>query len=707
VKLLKQYYPYLVLAVMVGTGLGVGLHFLLLYTYPRYTSTVMFECLGKRDKPTEGRSDSGRDEQERFFGTQVQLMTSTLIWDAALDAREIRDTKWAQPFMDEKKAIDKTAAKRELDKQISARPVPQSNFIQLKMTTGDPTDAAILVNAVANAYMTDVRRTGNSGFAEQKRALDEQVRKLEDDIQRLKGEREQVLKDVKLDSTDISSSGETKMFDDLQKMKNESMTQLSAVQAQQDKMRQNLQDVNAQNYPDDLRAQAQEDHVVQQYDQKLASLRDSLGAMKKQGYGEKHPDVISIQAQIDECLINRQQTIEDVLKRLWAAQVTQIDNAMKSLDAQRKKIEGELAQITDRRQLIAQATVHVHSLDHEIDLATDSLQQAQSDLRSITSLNSRPNDNTASLGDRVRIVSSGAVPKGVSFPKLEIIVPATAVLFTGLVGGFLFLREVLDQRVRGPSDAAMVPRVKVVGIVPDAAEDPSRPTSIETVFRDNPTGVLTESYRQMRAPLIQAMERAGHKSLVVLGCMPGSGATSVASNMALAVAGAEERVLIIDANFRRPAMHRVFKLQDGPGLGDILAGSTTLDQAIQETSTENLKVLTAGSAASRATPERLAGEAMSRLLLEASTRFDMIIVDVPPAVVSGDGYALANKCDAAAIVCRAMVEKRGLLARVRNQLAESRADCLGVVVNAVRASAGGYFKRNIKATHAYQSNGKA
>jgi Mrp family chromosome partitioning ATPase len=151
----------------------------------------------------------------------------------------------------------------------------------------------------------------------------------------------------------------------------------------------------------------------------------------------------------------------------------------------------------------------------------------------------------------------------------------------------------------------------------------------------------------------------------------------------------------------------VFKASEGPGLGDILAGTTSLEQAIQNTSNDQLKIVSAGSASSRAIPERLAGEAMSRLLLEASTRFDIILVDVPPAVVSGDGYALANKCDASVIVCRAMVEKRGLLARVRNQLGESRAEFLGVVVNAVRASAGGYFKRNIKATHAYQLNGKA
>lgn len=707
VKLLKQYYPYLVLAVMFGTGLGVALHFLLMYTYPQYTSTVMLECMGKRTRQSEGREELGRDEQERFVGTQVQLLMSRLILeDALLRTREIRETAWAQPFLDEKRVIDTNKALRQLEKQMSARPLPQSNLIQLRVSTKDPKDSAILVNAIADAFMRDHRGTGSSSVEEQKRVLGDTVKKLEEDIKRLKGEREQVLKDAKLDSTGTAESGEKVAFDDLSKQLNECNVTLSAVRSQRETYKRQILEGQVEIAPNDIKEEAQRDPVVQQYDQKIATYKDTLGARRKLGYGDNHPDIQMIIASIAECEVQRQQKLAEVVQRLWAAQLTQLDNAVISLEAQKQKIEADLAELKERRELIAIAQVRVRTLDGDIEVATADLSKARAQLREIEGLSVRSSDSEGMLGDRVRVISRGVIPKSVSFPKIEIVVPATAVLFTGLVGGILFLREILDQRVRGPSDAAMVPRVKVLGIVPDASEDPSRPTSIETVFRDNPTGVLTESYRQMRAPLIQAMERSGHKSLVVLGCMPGSGATSVVTNMALAVAGADERVLIIDANFRRPSIHRVFKLDEGPGLGDILAGTTSLDQALQGTSNDALKVLTAGTAGSRAIPERLAGEAMSRLLLEASTRFDMIIVDVPPAVVSGDGYALANKCDASVIVCRAMVEKRGLLARVRSQLGESRAEFLGVVVNAVRASAGGYIKRNIKATHSYQLNGK-
>ena len=174
----------------------------------------------------------------------------------------------------------------------------------------------------------------------------------------------------------------------------------------------------------------------------------------------------------------------------------------------------------------------------------------------------------------------------------------------------------------------------------------------------------------------------------------------------IACAGSGERVLIIDANLRRPAVHKAFKLAEAPGLGDILAGQGTLDALAQPSGVENLWVVPAGSLANRAVPERLSSESMGRLINEAATKYDRVFIDVPPAIVSGDGMAIANRADAVALVVRAMHEKRGLVNRLRSQLGEARAEMLGVIVNAVRSSAGGYFKRNIQATHAYQSQPK-
>jgi capsular exopolysaccharide synthesis family protein len=160
-------------------------------------------------------------------------------------------------------------------------------------------------------------------------------------------------------------------------------------------------------------------------------------------------------------------------------------------------------------------------------------------------------------------------------------------------------------------------------------------------------------------------------------------------------------VLIIDANFRRPSLHRIMGLQESPGLADLLAGRRELDAVVQATSTPNLDLLSAGSKEVRVF-ERLSAQSMSELLTVARARYDIVLIDVAPVVVAGDAMGLAQKCDATVLVVRANAEKRGMVARVRNELSDTRSEFLGVVVNGVRSAAGGYMKGNIKAAAEYQ-----
>ena len=115
----------------------------------------------------------------------------------------------------------------------------------------------------------------------------------------------------------------------------------------------------------------------------------------------------------------------------------------------------------------------------------------------------------------------------------------------------------------------------------------------------------------------------------------------------------------------------------------------------------------AATSSQRCAAATRASESIARVLNDAKGKFDRVIIDSAPAIVSGDGLALAHRVDCVALVVRALNEKRGLVARLRNQLGECRGEFLGVVVNAVRASAGGYLRGNIKATHEYQHGSQA
>lgn len=704
VKLLKQYYPMLILALLIGTGVGVGAHFVLRRVYPLWTAKAMFMV----QDPIESsqnitRIPQSRDEQERYLGTQIQLMMSDIVLNTAVKDRELVKTEWAKPYVDSKGAIDVDKAVRELQKKLSARMLPQTSILEMSMSTHKDVDSAIIVNAVTEAFMKDHRSRGQSLSQSQRQALTQRINTLKESIRDAETTRTNLLKDSKLDAMELNFSRPTMEQEEIARQMVENETRLSQVTSQLEDYQKRLLENRTDQVPDRLRDSLKRDPVMNQYDQKIASLKDNESALLKQGFGVNHDDVAAIRASIDASVRLRSEYEAELLQQIRASEVDAIQSAISQFTATKKALEEKNTGLDTRRQEIVQAKVRFDQIESDLQRLKDELGKFELAYTDSELAIYRQNDRSEAFGDRVRVISAAETPTAMSFPQLRYMAPLGGILVMGLVGGLIFLREVLDQRVRGPHEAAMVPRVKVLGIVPEASEDPSRPAAIETAFRDSPVGVVTESFRQLRAPLIQKMDYSGHKSLLVMSGMPGSGATTVASNLALGCAGAGERVLIIDANFRRPGMQRVYKLAEGNGLADVLAGTACLDDAVQGTSVEGLSVLCAGTAAARAVPERLAGEAMNRVLLEASAKYDRIFIDVPPAIVAGDGMSVANRCDAAIVVVRAYGEKRGLLARVRNQLGDTRAEFLGVVVNAVRASAGGYFKRNIKATHQYQN----
>jgi Mrp family chromosome partitioning ATPase len=130
---------------------------------------------------------------------------------------------------------------------------------------------------------------------------------------------------------------------------------------------------------------------------------------------------------------------------------------------------------------------------------------------------------------------------------------------------------------------------------------------------------------------------------------------------------------------------------DGLGLADVLSGSAKVQDVINDA--DGIGVITAGTPANRVS-DRLSNGIMDSMLAELRGKYDLILFDVPPAVVSGDAMIIANKVDAAVMVVRANQEHRGLVARLMHRLADSRCELLGLLLNRPRGLAGGYLKKN-------------
>jgi receptor protein-tyrosine kinase len=198
----------------------------------------------------------------------------------------------------------------------------------------------------------------------------------------------------------------------------------------------------------------------------------------------------------------------------------------------------------------------------------------------------------------------------------------------------------------------------------------------------------------------KALSRPGHQTMLVVGGMPGSGSTTVTTNLAAAAAAAGRTVAIVDADFRRPRVGEAMGVSaEGAGLGDVLTEEATPDQALHNTEL-GISVMTAGQPGNRVI-ERLNNGQFDSLMADLRHRFDLVLVDAPPAVVAGDSLVLANKVDAAVLVVCAFQEQRGLVARLVNQLVDAQCELLGVILNRPRGTAGGYFKKNFAAMARY------
>jgi capsular exopolysaccharide synthesis family protein len=193
------------------------------------------------------------------------------------------------------------------------------------------------------------------------------------------------------------------------------------------------------------------------------------------------------------------------------------------------------------------------------------------------------------------------------------------------------------------------------------------------------------------------------KTLLVTSPNPGDGKSIVASNLAITMARGGHKVLLIETNFRRPFLARVFDLPDAVGLSNVLVGLNTAAEAIQATRVENLDVLVCG--AQPPSPGELLGSlSMKQLVQDQAERYDHVIIDGAPILVVADVHLLAERVDGVLLVYRAGENTRGLALRAARQVRSLRARLLGAILNRVRATKGGYFREAFQAYYDYSGH---
>jgi capsular exopolysaccharide synthesis family protein len=293
-------------------------------------------------------------------------------------------------------------------------------------------------------------------------------------------------------------------------------------------------------------------------------------------------------------------------------------------------------------------------------------------------------------------------PEIPSFPKLGLTMTLAIALGLGLALGIAFLRELMDTTIRSPRDITRVGNLNLLGIISHEDDDrQSAGARLPVVIFEAPHSMMAEQLRQVRTRLQHSSSLDTTRTILITSPSPGDGKTTIACNLASGLALNGRRILLVDANFRRPELHRIFNLANEQGFSDVLNNLDMFEHSVQETQVPNLYILPSGPKPTNAT-ELLESQLLMDFIERALEEFDHVIFDSGPLLFVSETVALAPRVDGVLTVVRARENTRGVLTRLRDSLKQVRAEHLGVVLNAVRSQGGGYYGRNIRTYYQYQ-----
>jgi polysaccharide biosynthesis transport protein len=289
-------------------------------------------------------------------------------------------------------------------------------------------------------------------------------------------------------------------------------------------------------------------------------------------------------------------------------------------------------------------------------------------------------------------------------------------LMLGLLAGIglAYLADLTDKSFRNPDEVRRRLGLPVLGHVPFLKPDPdvARRVADGEIFVDpllytlfKPKSLESEAYRAIRTSVFFNTQGEGHKVLQVTSPNKGDGKSLMVSNLAISMAQSGKKVLIIDADCRRPRQHRVFHLPNTEGLTSVITGKTKLQDAFHTTPVDGLWVMPAGPIPPNPS-ELLSTPRFKELLATAREEFDYVLVDTAPLLAVTDPCVVAGLVDGLVLIIRLSRHGRPNAERARAIMESLDVNVLGVVVNGVtrQGGAGIYSSEHYDYTDSYEEN---
>jgi capsular exopolysaccharide synthesis family protein len=553
--------------------------------------------------------------QDGYFATQIQLLTSRALAKRTVTALKLTSRA-------EFGITDETAAVDAVLDGLRVVPIRGSRMVSVGVRSWDPGLAADIANTHAREY---VEQSLDNQLHASKEAnewlnlqLSEEKARVERAESALQAYREQH------DAVSLASPGQDIVVQKLADL-NAAVTRAKTARIEREASYQELLKLQRSGTAVEAFPAILTNPFVQQLKGELARLQREYSEMSET-LGERHP---TLQAKRTE--------VETTTARL-EAEVTRV------VESERRAYESALAEETSLVKALDDQKQEALSLNRRAIEYAALDREAQSVRLVYQNLLQRAKETSVASDMRftnIRIVDAARRPQSPVLPRPLLNLSAGLISGLLLAVALVFGFEYVDDRARTPDDIRMAVKLPVLGLLPEFKRNRRNRKGLAPLLQPGVEPALVESVRTIRTSIVTSVDERRPRSIVVTSAQSGEGKTFVASSLAIALAQAKQRVLLIDADMRRPSAHRLFDLPLDPGLSGVLAEDVPLADVLQPTAVPGLTVMSGGNPTDHA-PELLGSATFESLLTTLQQHYSWVIIDSPPVLSVTDPALLGR-----------------------------------------------------------------
>jgi len=584
----------------------------------------------------------------------------------------------------------------DLRNKIDVSPIRETKVVKVSCTLAFPVIAAEIANTLAEEFITFSIEKRYETTQQASDFLSEQIANLRKDLAGKEREIQGYGKEKELFYLSDSESIAISKFADL----NNAYTQAQIDRIKKEAVYRELKNLNVDSLPPFVN-----NALVQQLKTEFTKMKNEFEEQSKV-FKPGYPKMIQLKAKLDSM---RDELKSEIRKAVDAAE-SEYQAALKNEFSIKKLLDNQ----KDNVVKMDSNTIYYNSLKIEVEnkrKLLNSLVERQNETLVSARLEGLKT-SYVSIIDRAKVPDKPVSPK----KKLNLIMA----FLIGIIGGIFlcFIVENLDNTVKGPEDVERLTYLPSLGVIPfliadrkrkktkhgyyskleysyrkdnlESEEDVTEIKNIELINYSHPKFTVSEDYRTVRTSILLSYAEIPPKIIVFSSALPQEGKTATVANMAVSFAQLQKRVLVVDADLRKPRQHNIFEVKNMGGLTGYLTGKIPFEDVVQETSIENIRLITSGPIPPNPS-ELLNSNKMKMMIEKLEKKYDFVLIDTPPILAVVDSLIINSLADGMILIVQPEKTAREPFLKAVEELKQSKSKIIGVLHNQAKLKSQYYY----------------